>query len=235
MIILQDVEDYLTTKQIQSFNEFNPKEMETLSNWDNVPNIHIALYLILENPKPKQKVKKTTKKRSILKLKNEMIIRKVKKDLKLNEFTWYAGDEDYIYNDEIINSVLGKYGKYFTSKHKLPLQKDDEWKTKVREYKKENIVLDKPRCLVTESDELSILRNFFTEAESYKESILSKYLEYKTINHNNKGKKLPTEIDNDIKKILAKRLTEIGTTNKKIDSLCSRAITAIKNELLNLK
>lgn len=234
-MILEDyVTDYLTEKQLNTFKGFNPKEMEDLTEWDNIPNIQIAIYLILINSKPKQKVKSNTKRQNILKLRDQLLIRKAENDIRDNSITWYAGDIDYLYNSEVINGVLGEYGKYFIMKSKVPLEDDDKWQTKVREYKKENLIIDKPRVMLTDKDELLVLRKFFDEVELIKDELHSMYLEYKTLNHNNKESKKPTDIDETLKNMLKKRLIEIGTSKTKINSLTPKAIKAIKKELLQL-
>lgn len=226
MIDARNFELYLTPSE---YHELKPISKHEISNADwnkppkNITLLHIALYIIEMNPKPRYDINKDRLKK-IRKKVLELRYRKTKGDIKIFEYDYYSPtDSSEFYWQIDIANKLGKYAKYFTNDYanndRNGLSYND-----VRQKKKRYIISKYPACSL-EDDEVSVVALFLKHMEYIKDELTQMYIEAKEMNK-------ITSIDYKIQDMLLARLEKVKTSSTKAKRLATQTITAIKKEIL---
>lgn len=204
--------------------------IEDYMDWNElievVPIMSIAIYIVLNDPKPRKE----------LLVKN---LRRIKRRVMSIKYRAYKYILDYLKFDWMtlhyannLQGRLGKYAKYFV-KELDPY--DINVKSKIAEINKHNLrqkgaYID--NCIKGIKDEVEIVKEFLGEIELIAKELSAQYeLAQKRRKRQKEGDR-PTDIDNKLKAMLDKRLRAIGVSSSKSKRLTVSAVIAIKKEIL---
>jgi len=211
------------------------------ANWNdkNIKLLHIAFYIILNNPQSKNNIEPNRLK-AIRKKVSKVKLRVAKQKIKSFNSEWYTDNISY---DEAPNTLniqqrLGKYAKHFERTFSnMDCVDNTLIKDTKKKYLRQNGV-HALNCANGVIDEVTVINDFLRGMELIKEELIdvvtqanktSKY----GYNYKPGADMKLTDLYDKLKEMLTYRLKAIGVSDSKINRLTPRAITAIKKEILN--
>ena len=209
------------------------------ADWNNrgIKLLHIAFYIILNNPKPKKDIdeKRLAQIRKTVCEVKLNILNKRSKALSSEWFTEAYNEEGNSINGKTFHELniegrLGKFAKYFIRHSNKPHSKDIENKYI---FQRGAYILD---CMNGTKDEIQIIKEFLDHVEEEKNDYMELYKNVRAYNQNTTCPELkPSNIDESLKSNLLKRLSKLNLTESKLQRILSSTIKAIKKEILQLK
>jgi len=209
--------------------------IQSTENWNSLKNKisldYIALYIILNNPKPRKELEK-----DYLNQIRERI-HKLKKKILLDNLSQFHYDFFCENSQEVLRNRLGIYAKYFERTTNTDINDID--KNYIKETKKKYVIPSSTPFtdfLFNTEDEVTIIIHFLKQIEETKEELKKLYKDFRNDSRNLKNATInPTLIDEDIKTVLIEKLLKTGIKNTKAKRLASRTLKAIKKEILKLQ
>lgn len=226
MINAKDFELYLTPSEYHGLKPISKYEISH-ADWNKAPKnitlLHIALFIIDTNPKPRYDISED-RLQKIRKKVLELKYKKIKADNQMFIYDYYSPTDSIEFYWQIdVKNKLGKYAKYFINDY-ANNEEEGLNKNDIRQKKKRYIISQYPSCSLHD-DEVSIVALFLKHMEYIKDELIQMYLTAKETH-------TITSIDNKIQQMLLKRLEDIQTPPKKAKRLATQTITAIKKEIL---